>query len=269
MLNVHDIGVKWRIYFVDEVDNWREMNLNENSNFKIIYMSIHFMKGKKILVIEDEKDLAKLLRYNLEKEGYRVIVAADGEAGVSQFKKEKPDLVLLDLMLPKLDGQEVCKTLRKESQVPIIMLTAKREEVDKILGLELGADDYVTKPFSVREVLARIKAIFRRTTEKKDERALVRAGTLSINFSAREATVNGKAVHLRPKEFELLKRLVDARGQALARETLLADVWGADESMNLDTRTIDQHVARMRDKLGPEADRVVTVHNFGYRFKDD
>lgn len=227
------------------------------------------MPHEKILIIEDEKDLLKLLKYNIEKEGYRVAVARDGETGLAQFRKEKPDLVLLDLMLPKMDGYEVCKAIRRESRAPILMLTAKREEIDKILGLELGADDYVTKPFGIREVLARIKAILRRLTDADMGTAGIRVGQLEIDLEGHEVLVQGKQTHLSPKEFDLLKHLIQAKGRVLSREMLMNQVWGIDESMNLDTRTVDQHVARMREKLGPEAGRILTVHNCGYRFKAD
>jgi DNA-binding response OmpR family regulator len=221
----------------------------------------------KRLVVEDEKSLAKILRYNLEKEGYRVTLSGDGEAGLEAFRKERPDLVILDLMLPKLDGYEFCKIVRRDSKTPILMLTARKEEVDRILGLEMGADDYVTKPFSVREVLARIKAILRRTKPPEETASLLRAGTLELDPGTYECRVGGRPVELRSKEFEFLKCLFLARGKALSRDELLEKVWGYDKSMEIDTRTIDQHIARLRDKLGPEAGRIVTVKNVGYRLK--
>jgi DNA-binding response OmpR family regulator len=220
----------------------------------------------RVLIIEDEKDIVRLLKYNLEKEGYAAVSAHDGEAGLEVWRREKPDLILLDLMLPKLDGMQVCRTIRQESQVPIIMLTAKKEEIDRILGLELGADDYVTKPFSVRELLARIKTILRRSKPgAKDERAF-KAGQLEADFSRYTVSVKGKPVALSSKEFEFLKILIHANGKALTRDQLLEQVWGHDPSFEIDTRTIDQHIARLRDKLGPEAKRVITVKNVGYRF---
>ena len=220
----------------------------------------------RILVVEDEKDIVRLLKYNLEKEGHTALAAYDGQAGLDLAKKEKPDLIILDLMLPKLDGMEVCREIRKESSVPIIMLTAKKEELDRILGLELGADDYVTKPFSVRELMARVKTILRRTRPTAKEDHLFTAGQLQADFSRYTVFVKGKPIALSSKEFEFLKILIQANGKALTRDQLLEQVWGHDPSFDIDTRTIDQHIARLRDKLGSEAKRVITVKNVGYRF---
>jgi len=220
----------------------------------------------RVLIIEDEKDIVRLLKYNLEKEGYATMVAYDGEAGLDLAKKEKPDLIVLDLMLPKKDGMDVCREIRKDSSVPIIMLTAKREELDRILGLELGADDYVTKPISVRELVARVKTILRRARpEGKADHAFT-AGQLQADFSRYTVSVKGKPINLSSKEFEFLKILIQANGKALTRDQLLEQVWGHDPSFEIDTRTIDQHIARLRDKLGAEAKRVITVKNVGYRF---
>jgi DNA-binding response OmpR family regulator len=227
-------------------------------------------KKRKILVIEDEKDIAKLLKYNLEKEGHEVAVALDGAAGISHFRKDKPDLVILDLMLPRMSGLEVCRSIRQEDSTPIIMLTAKREEADRIVGLELGADDYVTKPFSVRELMARVGAVFRRLEPARPgESGAARVGSLQMNFEKYEVRVGSKEVALSPKEFEFLKLLVQARGRVLSRDRLLETVWGADQSMEIDTRTVDQHVARLRRKLGVEGERIVTVKNAGYKVKWD
>ncbi|MFA5975229.1 MAG: response regulator transcription factor [Elusimicrobiota bacterium] len=222
--------------------------------------------SKRILIVEDEKDIAKLLRYNLEKEGYETFPAADGETGLSLARKEKPDLIILDLMLPKMDGIEVCRILRQESRVPIIMLTAKKEELDRVLGLEIGADDYITKPFSVRELLARVKAILRRAQTTDSPENAVQVGSLVIDFTRYTITLKGKPVQLSTKEFEFLKILVEANGKVLSRDQLLERVWGYDRSFDIDTRTIDQHIARLRDKLGSEAGRIITVKNIGYRF---
>lgn len=227
------------------------------------------MAHEKILVVEDEKNLSKLLRYNLEKEGYRALISEDGEAGLEAFKKEKPDLVILDLMLPKLDGFEFCKAVRRESQTPIIMLTARKEEVDRVVGLEMGADDYVTKPFSVRELMARVKGILRRAAGPSAEKAVLRAGKLELDVEKYEARLSGKPFPLRSKEFDFLKILFLAKGKALTRDQLLEQVWGYDQSMEIDTRTVDQHIARLREKLGPEAARIVTVKNVGYRLNTD
>ncbi len=227
------------------------------------------MPKEKILIVEDEKDLVKILKYNLEKEGYRVVVSTDGEAGLAAFRKEKPGLVILDVMLPKLDGFDFCKIVRQESKVPILMLTAKTEEVDRILGLELGADDYVTKPYSVREVLARVKAILRRVSDSEGEKSFVRAGELEVDLERYVVKVKGEQVQLSSKEFEFLKCLLGAKGRVLTRDQLLERVWGYDDGMQIDTRTVDQHIARLREKLGIESPRIVTVKNVGYRIKID
>ena len=227
------------------------------------------MANEKILIVEDEKPLIRVLKYNFEKDGYRVCSALDGEAGLEAFAKEKPDLVLLDVMLPKLDGFDFCRALRLRSKTPILMLTAKREEVDRVLGLELGADDYVTKPFSVREVLARVKAILRRVSERGSPTGLARAGDIEIDLERYEARVKGKPVALSAREFEFLKCLLQAQGRAMTRDQLLEKVWGHDRSMEIDARTVDQHIARLREKLGAESGRVVTVKNVGYRLKTD
>ncbi len=222
--------------------------------------------ASRIAIIEDEKDIVRLLKYNLEKEGYVALAAYDGEAGLELARKEKPDLIILDLMLPKLDGMQVCRAIRQDSQVPIIMLTAKKEEIDRIVGLELGADDYVTKPFSVRELMARVKTILRRSNPSAKEDKVFKAGLLEVDFSRYTVTIKGKPIALSSKEFEFLKILLQANGKALTRDQLLEQVWGHDPSFEIDTRTIDQHIARLRDKLGPEAKRVITVKNVGYRF---
>ncbi|MEK7390136.1 MAG: response regulator transcription factor [Elusimicrobiota bacterium] len=227
------------------------------------------MAGEKILVVEDEKHLAKVLKYNLEKEGYRVVIAGDGEAGLASCRNEKPDLVILDVMLPKLDGFEFCKVVRRSSRTPILMLTAKTSEVDKVLGLELGADDYVTKPFGVREVMARIKAILRRASDEGGGKPLFRAGELEVDLERYIVRVKGEPVSLSPKEFDFLRCLLQADGRALTREQLLEKVWGYDQSMDIDTTTIDQHIARLRGKLGAESGRIVTVKNVGYRLNTD
>jgi two-component system alkaline phosphatase synthesis response regulator PhoP len=228
------------------------------------------MPANKILVVEDEKHIARALRYNLEKEGYAVLYAEDGEAALELFAAERPELVILDLMLPKLDGLEVCKAIRKKSAVPVIMLTARKEEVDRIIGLELGADDYVTKPFSVRELMARIKAVLRRTgSSPQGAVAQVRYGGLEADFEKYEVRVDGEPVALSTKEFEFLKCLVDAQGKALNRDQLLEKIWGYEKSLEIDTNTVDQHIARLRAKLGSEAARIVTVKNVGYRIKTD
>jgi len=227
------------------------------------------MPNEKILVVEDDKDIVKLLKYSLEKEGFRVAAASDGEAGLAAYGKERPDFVILDLMLPKLDGFGFCRAVRAQSATPIMMLTAKKGEVDRVLGLELGADDYVTKPFSVREVVARIRAILRRSSPTSGGKKAYRAGELEIDLERREVRVRKKVLALSFKEFEFLKCLFEAEGKVLSRDQILEKVWGYDQSMDIDTRTVDQHIARLRDRLGPESERVITVKNVGYRFKTD
>jgi DNA-binding response OmpR family regulator len=229
------------------------------------------MPNEKILVVEDDKDLSRLLKYNLDKEGYRVLAALDGDTGLALFRKERPDMVLLDVMVPKLDGFGFLKAVRQDSKTPILMLTARKDEVDRVLGLELGADDYVTKPFSVREVLARVKAILRRVGDQGQSPtvSVLRVGELEVDVERYETRVKGKDITLTSKEFEFLKCLLQAGGRAMSRDQLLEKIWGYDRSMEIDTRTIDQHIARLREKLGSESGRIVTVKNVGYRLKLD
>jgi DNA-binding response OmpR family regulator len=222
----------------------------------------------KILVVEDEKPLLKVLKFNLEQAGHAVVAAADGPSGAEAAAKEKPDLVILDVMLPGMDGFEVCRRIRAAGKTPILMLTARREEVDRVLGLELGADDYVTKPFSVRELLARVKALLRRSGQPQAAAAL-RAGTIELDAEKWKCRVSGQEISLRQKEFEFLKLLMESAGKVLTRDDLLEKVWGYDRSMELDTRTVDQHIARLREKLGKEASRVETVKGVGYRLRVD
>ena len=225
---------------------------------------------QRILVVEDEKDLLKLIKYNLEKEKYEVITARDAETGLKLAEKEKPDLIILDIMLPKMDGLELLKTLRPKSRVPVILLTAKRSEMDRILGLKLGADDYVVKPFSVGELQARVEGILRRAAEPRNDengKGPVRIGDLEIDFDRHEILVKGKQSYLAPKEFAILKLLIEANGKVLSREQLLQLIWGHDKDMEIDTRTVDQHIARLRRKLRTESERIATVPNFGYQVK--
>lgn len=224
---------------------------------------------EKILVVEDEKDLSRVLRYNLEQEGYSVTTSRDAEAAMGLINSKKPDLVILDVMLPGMNGFDCCRQIREKSSVPILFLTAKKTEIDRILGLRLGADDYVTKPFSVGELMARVNSLLRRarrTQEKKDPEN-IRAGSLSVDFERREIKVKNKAVKLTPKEFRLLKTLIEANGKVLSREKLLETVWGYDQSIDIDTRTVDQHIARLRKKLAAEGKRLSTISNAGYQFK--
>lgn len=224
----------------------------------------------KILVVEDDKDLTRLIKYNFDKEGYHIVHASDGEAGLALARKERPDLIILDIMLPKMDGLEFCRLFRQEHKTPIIFLTAKKSEVDRILGFKLGGDDYVTKPFSVGELLARVAAILRRVSgADRDETPPLRAGQLEVDLARHEVRVKGQAVPLTPKEFEFLKVLVESDGKVLSRDQLLEKIWGYDRSMEIDTRTVDQHIARLRRKLKSEGFRIATVTNAGYRLKPD
>ncbi len=225
------------------------------------------MLRRRLLVVEDEKDLVRLLKYNFEKEGYEVLSAYDGETGLETARRKKPDLILLDIMLPRMDGFEVCRMLRRDSDVPVLFLTAKKSEVDRILGLKLGADDYVTKPFSVGEIIARVEAILRRSSGGGSRGGTVRVGVLEADLERHEVRVKGKAVTLTPKEFEFLRLLLEADGKVLTRDTLMERIWGYDRSMEIDTRTVDQHIARLRRKLKAEGGRIVTVTNSGYRFR--
>jgi len=222
--------------------------------------------GRKILIIEDETDVADLLTLNLRKAGYKISTATDGASGLQKARNNKPDFIILDLMLPKMSGLEVCRILKTDSataQMPILMLTAKAEEVDRIVGLEFGADDYVTKPFSPREIVLRIRAILRRG-EKADES--LSAGPISIDPARHEVRVNGKLVHLTSIEFKLLRALIQRRGRVQERDRLLNDVWGYESV--IDTRTVDTHVRRLREKLGKAGDAVETVRGFGYRLRE-
>ena len=223
-----------------------------------------------VLVVEDDKNIAELLQMYLEKEGYAVTVAHDGGAGLSKFRAIKPDLVLLDVMMPVMDGWSVCKAIRNESQKPIIMLTAKGETDDKVTGLKSGADDYITKPFEMKEVLARIEAVLRRSgsaaATKKNDRRLT-FDKLVIDMDAFELTVDGKKVDTPPKEMELLFHLASSPNRVYTRNQLLDEVWGFDYFG--DSRTVDVHVKRLREKLEGVSDQwsVKTVWGVGYKFE--
>jgi len=226
--------------------------------------------SKTILIVEDEKDVVDLLALNLRRAGGFVIsTASDGVTGLNKARKEKPDLVILDLMLPKMPGLEVCKILKSDPasrQIPILMLTAKAEEIDRIVGLEFGADDYVTKPFSPREVILRIRAILRRgEATPADER--LTAGPITIDPARHEVSVGGKRVNLTSIEFKLLRTLMQRRGRVQERDRLLNDVWGYESI--IDTRTVDTHVRRLREKLGKAGDAIETVRGFGYRLREN
>ena len=222
----------------------------------------------KILIVEDDNNIADLLRLYLEKEEYEVVIAPDGGKGVEQFRRFQPDLVLLDLMLPVLDGMSVCRTIRSESKTPVIMLTAKGETEDKISGLKQGADDYITKPFEMRELLARIEAVLRRSgnVPEKNSRRLV-FDKLIIDMDSFELTVDGKKIPTPPKEMELLYHLASTPNRVYQRNKLLDEVWGFDYFG--DTRTVDVHVKRLREKLEGVSDQwsLKTVWGVGYKFE--
>lgn len=226
------------------------------------------MPKEKILVVDDERNIVELVKFNLEKEGYEVISAYDGFEAVNQARQEKPDLIILDIMLPGQGGLEVCRTLRQETKVPIIMATAKGEEIDKILGLELGADDYITKPFSPRELIARVKAVLRRTSTKIEEKDELIFENLSINLVRHEIKVKNQLVDLKPKEFDLLRLLATNAGKVFTRDFLLEQLWGYDYLG--DTRTVDVHMRRLRQKIEDDAANpkyLRTVHGIGYKFQ--
>ena len=218
-----------------------------------------------ILIVDDEPKIARLARDYLEKYGYRVLTAGDGQSALTTARREKPDLIVLDLMLPKIDGREVCKILRRESDVPIIMLTALAEEVDQITGLEIGADDYITKPFSPRALVARVRAMLRRTRGEIKTPAIVRVGALEIDSEKHTVTYNSVHVHLTPNEFKLLIVLASRAGQTLTREQLLDDLHGAASSVD---RSVDSHIKNLRKKLetASQQNMIETVYGIGYRF---
>jgi len=224
----------------------------------------------RILVVEDEQSFSDALSYMLRKEGFEVAVAGNGPDGLTEFDKAGADLVLLDLMLPGLSGLEVCRQLRQRSEVPVIMLTAKDAEVDKVVGLEIGADDYVTKPFSARELLARIREVLRRRGGEPEETAtaILEAGPVRMDVDRHIVSVNGDAVALPLKEFELLEFLLRNSGRVLTRSQLIDRVWGSDYVG--DTKTLDVHVKRLRAKIEPDPGRpqhLLTVRGLGYKFE--
>jgi DNA-binding response OmpR family regulator len=235
---------------------------------------------EKILVVEDEPSLQETLVYSLEKQGYTVEAVSDGRLAIEMARANLPDLIVLDIMLPGLDGFEVCKVLRKEMIVPILMLTARDDEIDRVVGLEIGADDYLTKPFSMRELLARVKAQLRRTQIIRDELGKVKTAELnpahkilsfedlSIDLTRREVTLAGQVLALKPQEYELLVFFAEHRGQMLSRQFILERVWGWE--FIGDSRTVDVHVRWLRQRLEKDAanpERIVTVRGGGYRFE--
>lgn len=225
---------------------------------------------KKVLVVEDERDLAELLAYNLEKEGYQVLVTGTGLEGLDAARRELPDLILLDLMLPGMMGTEVCSSLRhseKTRAIPVLMLTARGDEIDRVVGFEMGADDYIVKPFSMRELLLRIRAILRRSTpEASSAERQINAGTIAIDCGSHRVTVAEQEIELTSTEYKLLLYLAEHRGRVMKRELLLQDVWGYN--FVGDTRTVDTHVTRLRNKLGEAGEMIKTVRGFGYKLEE-
>ncbi len=216
-----------------------------------------------IRVVDDERNIVELVRLYLSKEGFTVVTAADGEEALAEYERSDPQLVVLDLMLPRLDGRDVCRELRRRGNVPILMLTARSDDVDSIVGLELGADDYVTKPFNPRALVARVKAILRRSDSGRSGGRPTVFGSLRIDTRRREAFVGDRLLDLRAREFDLLAALARDPGVVLTRDALLEDVWGTD--FPGETRTVDVHVSEVRKKLGPDGPQIETVRGYGYR----
>lgn len=226
------------------------------------------VSNKKVLIVDDDTNICELLRLYLEKDGFETVIANDGESAIVKFNLEEPDMVLLDIMLPKLDGWQVCRTIRKTSKVPIIMLTAKGETFDKILGLDLGADDYVTKPFDSKEVVARVRAVLRRSAgEDENVPKIVKYDKLTVNLTNYEMIVDGKPVDTPPKELELIYHLASNPNRVYSRDQLLDEVWGFEYYG--DSRTVDVHVKRLREKLEGVSDQwsIKTVWSVGYKFE--
>ena len=227
---------------------------------------------KTILIIEDEKDLAELLAYNLGKEGFRTFTALDGLSGLDKATELLPDLIILDLMLPGMAGTEICKSLKKNPKttpIPIIVLTAKGEEIDRVIGFEIGADDYVVKPFSTRELLLRVKAVLRRSRPENEKTGsgIIRIGPLTLDTDRHIVTVDGEEASLTGMEFKLLLMLAERAGRLQSRELLLKDVWGYAYAG--DTRTVDTHITRLRTKLGEAGEMIKTVRGFGYKIEQE
>ncbi|MBR0407174.1 MAG: response regulator transcription factor [Clostridia bacterium] len=227
--------------------------------------------AKRILLVDDEPLIIKGLRFTLEQEGYEILTAADGEEALEVFHSEPVDLVLLDVMLPKLDGIQVCQRIRETSNVPILMLTAKGEDMDKILGLEYGADDYMTKPFNILEVKARIKTVLRRVAQPapNEEKKIIRVHDMEVNIVNRSVTLGGKEVRLTAKEFDLLQLFITNRGKVFSRETMLETVWKYDYMG--DARTVDVHIRRLREKIErntAQPEFIFTKWGVGYYFTD-
>lgn len=225
--------------------------------------------SQKIYIVEDEPDIRETLKYNFSNEGFKVFTAPDGEEALSNIKRVLPDVLILDLMLPGLSGLDVCKSIRADDDIrdmSIIMLTAKGEEIDRVIGFELGADDYVTKPFSVRELILRVKVLLKKQRESLVENKLVTFGPIRIDLDAHELKINDKEIVLTALEFKLLQHLVKRKGRVQTREQLLGDVWGY--SAEVTTRTVDTHIKRLREKLGNTSDYIQTIRGVGYRFSN-
>lgn len=227
------------------------------------------MAREKILVVDDEKDIIELIRYNLEKEGLKVITATSGEEAIRRASNENPQLIVLDLMLPGIDGLEVCRILKREtktSSIPVVMLTVKSDETDIVVGLELGADDYITKPFSPRILAARVKAILRRKEPKEEKAEIIKIGPLTINLAKYQVSLKNKPLSLTSTEFKILAFLAQNKGKVFTRDQLLDKAW-KEESFVVD-RTVDVHIRRLRQKLGPASYLIETIRGVGYKFKD-
>ena len=222
-----------------------------------------------VLVVEDEADIRDLIIFHLAREGFQTRTAGTGAEALQRMRKSRPDLVILDLMIPELDGLEVCRRLRRDpatASIPVIILTAKGDEVDRVVGLEIGADDYVTKPFSPKELVARVRALLRRARPEAAS-GVMSVGSLTVDFGKYTVRVDGATVSLTSKEFELLKALIEAKGRVLSREFLLDHVWGYARAEEIESRTVDVHIRRLRAKLGKDGARILTVKNVGYRFE--
>lgn len=260
-------------YFQITIEDLHKFCYNDSVySYEFLWKGVNDMDERCVLIIEDEQAIVDILKFNFTKEGYNVLEAMDGQTGLELALSENPDLILLDVMLPKMDGFEVCKKIREKSSVPIIMLTAREEEVDKVLGLELGADDYMTKPFSIRELTARVKANLRRTSidraqASQDNSASISSGDLTINVDRYEVSKNGKVIDITLREFELLKFLATQPERIFSRENLLENVWGYEYYG--DVRTVDVTVRRLREKIedDPGMPRyIITKRGVGYYF---
>lgn len=226
--------------------------------------------SKKILVADDEEDVLALVTSSLKAAGYSTLNADDGPSALASAREHMPALIVLDLMLPGMSGLEVCKALKSDTAtklIPIVMLTAKADEVDRILGFELGADDYMTKPFSPRELTLRVQSVLRRTNAPVAPADILKLGEISVDRVRHQVTLRGKEIELTATEFKLLSTLIERRGRVQSRDVLLNDVWGYESS--IDTRTVDTHVRRLREKLGKSADCIETIRGFGYRMLDN